>query len=180
METRKTLLRDVNDNDFLVLFKWRNSKKYIDFVHSKTDRSNTLNEFINEFKIASKDRKFQFIIESKLQKLPIGIIFTHTYTTDNSFCFVNLFIEKEFEKKGYGADAFSLMLTYLFEVCSLYKVYVEVCELNRLCHSSLKTAGLIEEGIFYGHKVIEGIRYNVIRFAAYEQNSKRLKDILSH
>lgn len=180
MQTKRTNLREIISADYPVLFDWRNTIKYRQFVHHRDVPVDSISTFVDEIKRDSRSRKFQFIIESKSTQKPVGLIFTHTYSNENKFCFINVFIGETDIKKWYGIEAFALLLCYLFEVQKLFKVYVEVLESNVLSLSTIMSAGLVEEGRFIGHKIIDGVRYDVIRFAAYEENCKRFKEILSH
>lgn len=178
MQTKRTSLRELTAEDYPMLFKWRNSEPYRQFVHYRDSRVEELSEFIVEMDRDSKNRKFQFVIESSIKKVPVGLIFTHTYSTENRFCFINVFIDTHYTSHGYGIEAFALLLCFLFEVKKCFKVYVEVLANNKLSLSTIRSAGLIEEGRFKGHKVLDGVRHDVIRFAAYYENCKRFHTIL--
>lgn len=180
MQTKRTSLRDIRSNDYPVLFQWRNSPKYRHFVHHTDVEIDTIEAFVDEIKRDSKSRKYQFVIESNNTKKPVGLIFTHTYSAENRFCFINVFIDESNRTKWYGVEAFALLLCYLFDVQKLFKVYVEVLESNGLSLSTIKSAGLVEEGRFRGHRVICGVRQDVVRFAAYEENCQKFKEILSY
>jgi len=177
METERITLNKVTSNDYPVLFKWRNSQKYREFVHYNTSVV-SYKKFIEEFKADAQVRPLQFIIKRKTHNDFVGLIFTHSSSKDNSYCFVNLYIEERFEKNGYGPEAFALMLCHLFEEKNFYKLYFEVFEYNQNSLSSLQTAGFKIEGRFIGHKILNGVKYDVLRFAAYKDSVPRFKRII--
>ncbi len=162
------------------MFNWRNSERYRYFVHNNTSSVATISEFVNEIKRDSKYRNFQFIIESKSKNLPVGIIFTHNASSENGFCFLNVFISERYRQKWYCIEALALLLRHLFEIEKFYKVYIDVLENNELSLSTIRSCKFIEEGRFVSHKVINGLRYDVLRFAVYKNNCSRLESILEH
>lgn len=130
------------------------------------------------FLINQKNRKFQYVIENKNDNKIIGLIYCHSLNTTNKNCFINLYIDEEYEVKGYGVQSFGLFLEMLFEQENMYKVYMEVYSNNRLSLSSLESCKFEKEGIFKGHVMLHNEKIDLIRFAAYEESLILFKKIL--
>src|SRR5258706_10192120 len=114
METRRILLRPVEENDYPTLFEWRNKDKFRSFVHYKDTRID-YDSFLKEFKRDAKFRRYQYVIVQKSTSNAIGLLFTHTFSEKHCYCFINIYIDETIEKLGYGIDAFALLYCYLFE-----------------------------------------------------------------
>src|SRR3990172_716800 len=161
METKKIILRPPESKDYFELFKWRNSLKFRSFFHYSTEKI-SYDGFLKEFARNTKTRQCQFVIEHKMTNTIIGIIFSHTFSVVNRYCFINLYIDAPFELKGYGIVSFSLFFCHLFDSYPLHKIYFEVFEYNKLSLSTLLTAGFALEGRFKEHKFYNGTRHNVL------------------
>ncbi|HRH31333.1 MAG TPA: GNAT family protein [Candidatus Paceibacterota bacterium] len=179
MKTRRIALRPVVVSDLPKLFEWRNSDDYRNLVHYD-DSSISYLEFEKEFEKDSRQRRHQYVIVRISDGEPIGIIFCHTYSTKNGFCYLNIFIDKNCKKRGFGVDALSLVCCSLFEDVTFYKVYLEAFEYNSFSLQNIRHFGFAEEGIFKGHKMLNGTRYDVIRFALYREDLGLLRKIKNH
>ena len=58
----------------------------------------------------------------------------------------------------------------LFEQENMHKVYMEAYSTNILSMSSLESCGFVKEGIFKEHIIIDDIKIDLIRFAAYKES----------
>ena len=178
METRRILLRGVDPKDYPEMFVWRNYAKFRNFVHYNSSTI-SFEDFVREFERDAKVRPHQYLIERKETGELIGLIFSHTLSKTNGYCFINLFISEKYERKGFRPEAFALLFCHLFDSCLfLHKIYLEVFEYNQFSLSSLTTAGFKEEGRFKEHKWHKGKRYDVIRFAAYRDSVPRFAKII--
>jgi len=115
----------------------------------------------------SRDRHEQFLIIKQSTSLPIGTIFSYNFNPTDGYTFITIYLDEKLEKKGYGALAFSLFCQYLFEIYSLHKIYIEIYSYNEYSLSTSLTGGLVEEGRFKEHRLIDGRRWDLIRFALY-------------
>lgn len=175
MKKHRVILRDLLLEDLPFLYYWRNSNTYVDFISDTQSQISDQQAFLQEYIRLSRNRRHQYIIEDPLKENPIGFIYSHSYSKINGHCYLNLFIDEKLQNKGYGPVAFTLMLDRLFNGDKVFKIYVEVCTFNHLCYSSLVNAQLNEEGRFLKHKKINGLRYDIIRYAVYLNNYYLLK-----
>lgn len=162
LETKRIILRSVNDQDSPLLSAWENAEDYLEFVSSQ------------------KGTKcfFQFIIELRKNKKPVGVLYTFSYNKSDGYMFLNVFLDKDCRKVGYGVEACSLAICYIFDSLSVYKIYCDAYSSNYKCISMMKGMGLEQEGLLKGHRLYKGKRYDVIRFAVYRQNLQRINGFL--
>lgn len=180
IETRRLLLRCMEDSDLPVLYEWRNEN---DFLRNCSYRRVPISfedfkrELENDFQ---RDRHVQVVITEKRSRMAIGTVYSHTFKKVDGYLFVTTFITKAYQRKGYGAEAFAAFVNYLFSHHAIFKVYLEVYEYNRESLLVMRGAGFSEEGRFKGHRLIDGKRYDVIRLAIYREDVERFKDFLEN
>lgn len=174
-------MRPVTESDYQDLFRWRNSETYQDRFNEASRKAVDFSTFTKEYSQEKQLRKYEYIIElQKSDVQAIGIIFTHTHSSINGYCSVNIFIEHLWEGKGYAVEAFGLLVHHLFDTTSLHKVYVDVFAYNLLSLSTIQSCGLVQEGRFIGHRLHRDERHDVIRFAAYRSTMERFTKILKY
>ncbi len=151
-----------------LLREWRNSDDFRRFC-SVNRRILTELEFEEERQwLFLTGLHWQCLIRGK-NDVPIGTVCSYDYSKRDGHCFVTLYVAREYRTSGAGVIASILFATTLFEELGLYKVYVDVNGHNTRVIDMLRRAGLSEEGVFKGHRVIEGERYDVFRFALYQE-----------
>lgn len=176
---RHILLRPLENQDLETLYKFRNS---LSFINLCSVRRNTISieEFKKELeKDFERDRHIQFLIEHKKNNQVVGTIYSYNFNKADGHAFITTYIDDQFQNKGYGAEAFILFLSYLFKTYSLYKVYTEVYEYNFPSLSALQNTDFSEEGRFKKHKLFDGKRYDLIRFAIYRSSLDKIDGFLS-
>ena len=119
LETRRIRLREIKEEDLIYLFHWRNSEKFRFLIHHNTDTI-SYEAFREEFAQDSEAHKYQYLVEKKETGEPIGFTYVNIFSEQYKSCFINLFIDETFEKKGYGIDAFVLFALFL---CIFYVVF---------------------------------------------------------
>lgn len=71
-------------------------------------------------------KQLRLVIEQKLSKEAIGIIDLFDFDPANSKCGIGIIINPEFQKKGYGLDAISVLLNYCKNTLNLNQVYCDI------------------------------------------------------
>ncbi len=176
LRSKRIVLRSVEANDMLVLWSWRNST---DFKTNCSTRRNslTLEEFIEEWNSdMARDRLVQFIIFVK--ERAVGTIYAYSMNKTDEHVFFTTFIEKPFQGLGYGPEAVALFIKYLFDNFPIYKVYTDVYSYNTQSLLCLRKGGFIEEGKFVGHRLFEGVRYDMYRLSLFRNHPGKLQHIL--
>lgn len=179
MKTNRVSLELISESDYPTLFKWRNSPDFREFVHY-IDSEVLFTDFVKEFQNNSKVRPFQYVIKKVKTGEPIGLIFTHTFSSINRYCFINIYINDENRIKGYGPESLSLLSVYLFEEKDIFKIYLESFEHNNPSLNAVRSFGFKEEGRFKEHRLIGNKRFDVIRFAVYRDSLPKFKRIIDH
>ena len=163
METRRIRLRQINENDYPVIFEWRNTEKFRYLFHHTENIIGYLN-FCEEFSGDATVRKFQFLIEKTDNNEPIGLTFIHSYSEKEKHCLLNIYFTDSFERKGYGVDTFVLFFHFLLEEIGIKRIYVEAFAYNLFSISCIRRTGMTEVNNFGNKKLHDGKEYNILRF----------------
>jgi RimJ/RimL family protein N-acetyltransferase len=168
--TRTLILSEIQEQDLKTLFTWRNSDSFIKFCTVRK-KSVNFDEFYQELKRDfERDRYSQMIIRLKRSNAPIGTVYCYNLNREHGFAFVTIFLEDQFQRKGFGIEAFGSFLCWLFDsLPELYKVYAEVYEINEHSISCLTRAGFEIEGRFKEHTVLNCKRCDLMRLAFYRR-----------
>ncbi len=178
LETRRIRLREIQEEDFTTLFRWRNSEKFRLLLHYNTNMI-CYDEFCDEFTADSACHKYQYLVEKKKDRIPVGFAYVDTFSEQYRSCFINLFIDEPFEKKGYGLDAFVLFGLFLFQHAALKKLFAHAFDFNDHSLSCIRHIGMRE---LAGNITKVPGRGDILCFAADESivpNLARINKILS-
>ncbi len=167
IENRVVSLREIEASDLPQLHAWRNDSCWLlRCSHRRTAVS--FEEFVaeleNDFNF---DRHLQMVIELISSKESIGTIWSYGYRPDDSIASVSIFLAEKFRLRGFGIYAMFLFLQHLFDKYELFKVYTDVYSYNRESLSLLDRFGFVREGTFADHRLADGKRYDLIRFALF-------------
>jgi RimJ/RimL family protein N-acetyltransferase len=170
IETKRAILSRIDEDDLPVLHHWRNSNVFCDFCSTRRNLVD-FEEFKDELsRDLSRDRHIQLIVMRKRDLKPVGTIWAYNLNLTDGHTFITVFIDPEYQRIGYGMESFTAMLFYLFDTFPcLNKVYTEAYSYNEHSLSIMKGAGFSEEGIFLEHRLLNGIRYDLHRFAFYRK-----------
>mgnify|MGYP001582364459 CR=1 FL=1 len=178
LETSRIALRPIEESDYSVLYKWRNEFRFLKLVSSRREVV-SFDAFSKELKREfERNRHMQFIVERKNEGSSIGTIYSFNLNQVDGYIFVNIYIDEVYENMGYGAEAVTLLVCYLFKFLPIHKIYFEAFEYNGLSVSTLRNAGFQEEGRFKEHRFFDGKRHDVFRFAAYRSSLQKLEPLL--
>lgn len=178
LQTRRIRLRPAIENDYPLLFQWRNNPGYIKLCSTRRYSVNW-QHFLKELKIDFRcNRHLQFLIELQSSQQPIGTIFSFSLNKIDGYVFITIFLEEKFVGKGFGVDAVALLIVHLFSILPIHKVYFDVFGYNDFSASALRGIGFAEEGRFKEHRVFEGVRYDLFRFAVYRDSLVKIQVLL--
>lgn len=166
-------LREIIKSDLVFLHKCRNTENFMHFCSTRRN-SVSMDEFDEELLAdLNRDSHKQCLIFNR--GIPIGTIYSYGLNHTDGHIYISIYIVPEYEKSGYGAEAFSMFLWYLFETLSLYKVYTDAYSYNEHSINCLRHAGFVEEGRFKGHRIYREERHDLIRFSFSQDEIPRLK-----
>ncbi len=169
---RNIHLKKVSEEDYSVLFGFRNSKA---FISNCTNRQlcpsfdNFKTELANDFK---RDRFEQFMIlrEGKV----LGTIFSYNYSSQDGYLYITTYIDNPKQDRGVGAIAFSILCKHYFTSLSLFKIYVDIYSFNKASLKMFIKRKAKIEGLFYRQRLIDDTRVDVFRFAIYQEDLTKI------
>jgi RimJ/RimL family protein N-acetyltransferase len=179
IQHKNLVLAKLQPNDYEILFGWRNSASFLNYCTNRKPIEN-LEKFIKEIETDfSKDRHIQFLILFK--EKAIGTIYSYGYNSFDRYCFITTYVCEEYKHLGLGIKAFIMFSELLFTKYNLFKIYSDVYEYNINSMSLFIKSKMKIEGTFIRQHLFEGDRYDVIRFAFYQDDitsttSKYLKN----
>ncbi len=176
--TRRLILKKIKYSDLQILLKWRNSNEFLTYCTTRNPVI-TLEEFIEELeKDLSKDRYCQYLIYRRLGMVPIGTVYCYNLNKKHGYCFITIFISRDVWNSGFGAEAFAALSVSLFkDLQDLHKIYIEVYSCNLRSISCLKNAGVVLEGHFKEHCLVNGLRCDLLRFALFRSQLKSFQKL---
>jgi len=83
---------------------------------------------------------------------------------------VSVYIEEGFRNTGIGIRSMALFANLLFERYHLFKIYFDVFEYNKQAIRILEKLRLPLEGTFRKQHISGNDRYDVFRFAVYQEH----------
>jgi diamine N-acetyltransferase len=167
IESRRLLLKEIQDDDIGVLFQFRNSEPFLKnctFKGPVLSESDFLEELKGDFAF---DRHLQMMIVDKASERPLGTIYSYDYNPVDEYAFMSMFVQTDIAGRWTAAEATTAFVFYLFDNFKLFKIYADVYGYNKDVLSVFRRKIFKEEGLFRGHRKKEGERIDVHRFALY-------------
>ena len=170
--------------EFVEWHKSEHSKNY-----SASGRNFTKENLIEEFELGTKEKKlYQYLIHHIQDNKNIGLIkigpIDHFHKKSDLVAFIG---NKDYLKKGYGAEAIKLGNHKAFEDHDIRKVHGPIVKSNVGAVKVYLNGGWIIEGVQKGHYLIDGKEEDAILVACfnpkyfrediYNKSSYQLEDI---
>ncbi|HEY4528512.1 MAG TPA: GNAT family protein [Candidatus Paceibacterota bacterium] len=162
LETKRLILRLADSRDLPILAKWRATTDYLQLVSS----------------VERKKYHLQFMVCLKRTNKSVGVLYTFSYNEVDGFMFLNIFLDERYRRNEYGAEACALAICHIFDNFPVYKIYCDSFSSNLQSVSMMKGIGLKQEGLLKGHRLYNGVRYDVARFAVHQENLGVLRSLL--
>lgn len=140
-------LRKMAIEDVSIYHEWRNDIEVMQYTSPSLDvftYADTEN-FVNAI-TGSHNSKGYMIVEMSTGK-PIGVtsLINIDYSNRNAECIIDIG-DKDYWSKGFGREAFQLLLEYAFNELNLHKVYLRVFSYNDRAIRLYQKLGFQEEG----------------------------------
>ncbi len=175
IDSPRLFIRSANSRlDIECLLKYRNDPDYMDLCTNKKkilSFNEFLEEYYNEF---TKSRHLQTMIKTKKKSEVIGTMFSYGLNLYDGYVFITIFLEKQYREKGYAPEAIVSFMDFLFKKFSLYKIYMDVYEYNKLSLHTLIKRGAMIEGVFKGHRIYRDSRHDLYRFSVYQKDIQKI------
>lgn len=144
---KRVRLRKMELDDASIYHKWRNDIEVMQFTSLSLDVF-TYTDTENFVKIITGSHNSKgYIIEEINTDKPIGVtsLINIDYGNRNAECIIDIG-EKEYWSKGFGREAFQLLLDFSFNELNLHKVYLRVFSFNERAINLYQKLGFNEEG----------------------------------
>lgn len=147
LETRRLVLRMLEERDGEQIIIWRNQKEIINQLFSnfgiiKKQHDQWFESYVNNSK------RLEFIIETKENKKPIGTVGLNNIDYKNQKAELGILIgEFSEQSKGYGFEAISKLLVYAFNEMNMQKISLQTFYDNIKAINLYKKNGFKEDGV---------------------------------
>ena len=85
-----------------------------------------------------------------------------------------IYMDKEFWDKGFGREAISIFINYVFGTLNLHKVYLKVGMYNSRAIHLYESLGFLKEGTLREEVYFDGSYYDVYRMAALNKDWEKI------
>ncbi|MCP4177980.1 MAG: GNAT family N-acetyltransferase [bacterium] len=153
-------LRAYTKDDYEHLKEMLNNKELRELLTCKIIYPYRLEEqekWIETFS-GNSDGIYEFAIELKENKTYIGTCGIQKIDQKNRVGEIGISIKKDYWGKGFGTEAFKLLVDFCFEEVNLNKIKLDVFDFNKRGISSYKKLGFKQEGC---------LREEIYRFGKY-------------
>ncbi|AET70305.1 pseudaminic acid biosynthesis N-acetyl transferase [Desulfosporosinus orientis DSM 765] len=149
LETKRLLLRLLNEQDENDIVKWRNQKDIINSLFSY--KGVTITEHRQWFdKYSRDDTRIEYVICKKEDGKKIGTIGLSSIDHKNQKAEYGILIgEAQEQKKGFALEASYTLLKYAFYDLNLHKIKLHVFTDNNIAINLYKRLGFKEEGTLH-------------------------------
>jgi RimJ/RimL family protein N-acetyltransferase len=139
--------------DYLFRILEKKDIEWARLLHNDPEVLNMLTDtnFVNEYQQAAwfenlclSSKSKRLVIE--LNKEKIGLIRLDEIDHINKSICVGLDIVRDYRGKGYGKNAFLLLLDYVFNELNMNRAWLLVAEFNERAYNLYKKIGFVEEG----------------------------------
>ncbi|TFJ91701.1 GNAT family N-acetyltransferase [Lentibacillus salicampi] len=161
------------DEDVSIYHKWRNDIEVMQFTNPSLDVF-TYADTENFVKGITESRNSKgYMIEEVRTDKPIGItsLINIDYGNRNAECIIDIG-DKDYWSKGFGREAFSLLLDFAFNELNLHKVYLRVFSFNERAIKLYQKLGFYEEGKLKEQLYRDGAWHDVVFMGLLKRNYK--------
>ncbi|HCR49164.1 MAG TPA: N-acetyltransferase [Bacteroidetes bacterium] len=147
-QTKKIRLREIDTEDTDILIDWRNDSeamRQLDLLPPLVAKTWQKHLIERHNTAPSDDDNYRFLIEDNNKEVVGGITTVACDRRVGTFSY-EVFIEREFRKKGYATDAVGLILRYFFEELRYHKVTIATLSTNEAGIALHSKLGYKEEG----------------------------------
>jgi RimJ/RimL family protein N-acetyltransferase len=166
-------LRKMSSEDVSVYHRWRNDIEVMQFTNPSLDVFTYADteDFVKSI-TESRHSKSYMIEEVKSDK-PIGVtsLINLDYGNRNAECIIDIG-DKNYWSKGFGQEAFRLLLDFAFRELNLHKVYLRVFSFNERAVRLYQKLGFDEEGQLKEQFYRDGAWHHVIFMGLLKRNYK--------
>lgn len=171
---KRVRLRKMSSEDASTYHEWRNDIEVMQFTNPSLDvftYADTEN-FVKSITESNNSRSY--IIEDIEANKPIGVtsLINIDYGNRNAECIIDIG-DKNYWSKGFGKEAFRLLLDFAFNELNLHKVYLRVFSFNERAIKLYQKLGFYKEGELEEQFYRNGAWQNVVFMGLLKRNYKK-------
>ena len=170
---KRVRLRAPERADIPIFVKWFNDPEVTQFLLRSPPMS--MEEEERWFENLMRDEGRVFCIETLEGELIGNLGVMHFDWTNRKADIGVVLGEKEYWSKGYGTEAITLLLGYLFEELNLHRVWLYCEEANRRAQRCYEKCGFTREGVFRDNRRKQGSYANDIIYSILRDEWDALK-----
>ncbi|WP_417291471.1 GNAT family N-acetyltransferase [Corallibacter sp.] len=150
IETKRTILRPMKQEDAEAVFNYRSDSKTNQFQGWIPKSAEDVNEFINknpdEFNVP--ETWFQLVIIETISDKIIGDIGIHFSDERNLQCEIGCTLNKEYHKQGFASETLQAVIDYLFTRLEKHRIFASLDPKNESSVNLMKRLGFRKEAHF--------------------------------
>lgn len=173
----KTVLRGIERDDLDHLWKWYNDRDVM-YYWSEPYRVVTRDELAGRYQdgMSAASSRSHWLLITTFDETPIGRIGYVDLDHRNRRAEVAIQIgEPRFWSQGYGSDALTSFLRYLFDGLNLHKVWLQVADWNQRARRAYVKCGFQEDCVLRSHTFLDGRYYDVVIMSILEAEYRALQ-----
>lgn len=154
----------MSNEDVSIYHKWRNDIEVMQYT----------NPTLDVFTYADTERFVNSVIEEISANKLIGVtsLINMDYVNRNAECIIDIG-DKNYWSKGFGGEAFNLLLDFAFKELNLHKVYLRVFSFNVRAIKLYQKLGFVEEGKLEEQLYRDGKWHDINFMGLLRKNYKR-------
>lgn len=164
-------LRKMSNEDVLIYHTWRNDMEVMQYTNPSLDVFTYADteRFVNS--VVESHNSKGYIIEEIHTNKPIGVtsLINIDYVNRNAECIIDIG-DKDYWSKGFGGEAFKLLLDFAFKELNLHKVYLRVFSFNDRAIRLYQKLGFVEEGKLTEQLYRDGKWHDIIFMGLLKRN----------
>lgn len=163
----KVLIRLFNEGDITTGYiGWLNDPLTMRFSNQRffTHNRESSLRYLQSFK---NSHNLFFSVRDKKTGLPLGTMTAYVAPHHGTADIGILIGERSIWGQGYGVDAWSTLLQWLFQRCDLRKVTAGTLACNQAMLRLMYNSGMITDGIRHAQEIVDGIPQDMLYFARF-------------
>jgi diamine N-acetyltransferase len=137
-------LREIEEEDLKVIVKWRNDPEILKWLFSYLPLCMSKQRIWYKTYVEDDSQQI-FVIE--VEKKPVGTVGLSHIDHKNQKAELGILIDTEWQNKGIGKEALSLLIEFAWNEMNLRKIKALVFKENEIAINLYKSCGFVEEGV---------------------------------
>lgn len=164
-------LRKLSNEDVSIYHKWRNDIEVMRFTNPSLDVFTYADTegFVNRVIESSNSKGYMIEEISTNKSIGVTSIINIDYGSQNAECIIDIG-DKDYWGKGFGREAFKLLLDYAFKELNLHKVYLRVFSFNERAIKLYENLGFDIEGKLKEQLYRDGKWHDIIFMGLLKRN----------